>query len=282
MPAGGRRTGRRIAWAFAALVASALASAGPASALTIDFQKYIADGDGLFNDDTFSGQIFDNEYAAQIPGAPTGLGVTVSAQNAANTGFDLAVVFDTENPTGGDTDLEQPFQQLANPSLGFGSGLGPLGTQDPGRIIIIQEHNSGTCDGTSCSSADDEGARPAGIITLVFTDAVTVTGTDFFDIEEAENGSTDNNAVLFFDAAVGGTELIDTISGSVLHTPFTGGDNTWDRLVYNVEGVRRIEIHMGGSGGIDNITIRVPEPGTLALFAFGLAGLGFMRRRISA
>jgi hypothetical protein len=267
--------GRRNWFLALTLVGAVVFAAAPARAITIDFDTFAADGDGLFNDDTFSGQIFDNEYQNQIPGAPAGLGMTVSAQNAAPTGFDLAVIFDTENPSGGDTDLAQPFQQLANPSLGFGSGLGPLGEQNPRRIIILQEHNSGSCTGTQCTPADDEGGQPAGIIIIAFNRAVTATGADFFDIEQLENGTTNDNAIRFFDAEVGGTE----IPGSVQHTPFTGGDWTWDRLTYNVEGVRRIEIHMGGSGGIDNITIKVPEPGTLAVFAFGLAGLGFMRRR---
>ena len=41
-----------------------------------------------------------------------------------------------------------------------------------------------------------------------------------------------------------------------------------------------VELNLRGSGGIDNIVYtEVPEPGTLALFTIGLAGLGFMRRR---
>ena len=50
------------------------------------------------------------------------------------------------------------------------------------------------------------------------------------------------------------------------------------------------EVHFGLSGGgttglvyfvIDNVTIgtRVPEPSTLALLGFGIAGIGYQRRK---
>ena len=38
----------------------------------------------------------------------------------------------------------------------------------------------------------------------------------------------------------------------------------------------------GDSVGFDNLKYEVPEPGTIAIFGFGLVGLGYMRRRRAA
>ena len=59
-------------------------------------------------------------------------------------------------------------------------------------------------------------------------------------------------------AATGSTVLGDTLTGG-----FTG-----------------ISDSLGGY--IDAVNLTVPEPGTLAMFGLGLAGLGFMRRRQTA
>ena len=54
----------------------------------------------------------------------------------------------------------------------------------------------------------------------------------------------------------------------------------WDRLVFNVEGVKRIELNMGGSGAIDNITYSfIPIPSAIWLFGCGLIGLVALARR---
>jgi hypothetical protein len=36
---------------------------------------------------------------------------------------------------------------------------------------------------------------------------------------------------------------------------------------------------MGGSGGVDNLFMSVPEPGTLALTTLGMTGLAIVGRR---
>ena len=62
--------------------------------------------------------------------------------------------------------------------------------------------------------------------------------------------------------------------------PNTGGDNPWDQVVFDVSGVSRIEIYMGGSGAIDNITFSViPVPAAVWLFASSLGLLCWVRGR---
>jgi hypothetical protein len=223
------------------LIALAVASfalvAQSARAITLDFEGF------------GTGQIIDDEYFASD-------GVTISANNL-SAGPDVAIIFDSNNPSGGDTDLGAPFSS---------------GSYYPGNILIIQENH--TCDAYFCSDPDDEGSRPAGIFTIEFNAPVLLGSIDFFDIETAEDGETANNRIWLYGG--GGLLPVD------FWTPDTGGDNTWGTAYFNVADVTRIEIHMGGSGAIDNINFAVPEPSTLLLLGSGLAGLGFMRRRFKA
>jgi hypothetical protein len=207
-------------------------------AAVIDFEGYAP------------GTIIDNEYAPAVTLHTINLG----------GGPDAGVVFDTGNPTGGDSDLGAPFSNT--------SGL--PSNYMPGNVLIIQENH--TCDTLTCTNPDDEGSRRAGTFYFDFSSSITLNSIDFFDIESAENGTTENNAIKLFDAA---DNLISTF-----HTPYTGGDNTWDQLVFDVSGVKRIELNMGGSGAIDNIAYTViPVPAAAWLFASGLVALSGIARR---
>jgi len=67
---------------------------------------------------------------------------------------------------------------------------------------------------------------------------------------------------------------------NTFYTPDTAGDNMWDQLAFNVEGVKRIELNMGGSGAIDNITFSVvPIPAAVWLFGTGFIVLAGLARR---
>ncbi len=214
-----------------------------ASATVIDFEGLLA------------GRIIDDEYADDV---------NVRVENYGG-GPDVGVVFNTNQPTGGDVDLGGPFDSL-NDAL-----------QDryrPGNVLIIHERYD--CGQNYCDEPDDEGSRRAGAFFFDFVAAVTLESIDFFDVETDENGSRPENAIRLFDAAD------NEIMPGMFYTPDTGGDNMWGQLEFNVGGVKRIELNMGGSGAIDNITYSViPIPSAVWLFGSGLVGLVVLARRKS-
>ena len=217
------------------LSASLLCVGSAANAVTLDFEAFS------------TGQIIDDEYT----------GVTINAINGIS-GPNAAVIFDTDNYTGGDTDLAASFSSPQNPGL--------IDNLEPGNVLIIQENN--TCSAGFCSNPDDDAA--GGVINIEFDNPVPLLQSiDFFDIEFHEDDG--NGTVSLFDAT---NALL-----AVFDIPFTGGDNTWDRLVMDTEDVKRIEISLAGSGAIDNIQY-VPIPAAVWLFGSGLIGLiGVSRRK---
>lgn len=209
-----------------------------------------------FDEPIFShGTVVDSEYAPLVG---------ISAQNNGG-GPDLAVAFDTTLSNTLDPDLEGLFDSN-NPAL--------ADDFDPGNVLIIQENSTGCADGT-CNAPDDEGSRPAGIITFRFTQTIELLSMDFFDIERAEDGATLNNRIRLYNS--GGTELLP----DTFYTPNTGGDNLWDQVVFGgISGVQRIDVYMGGSGALDNVVYNVvPIPSSVWLFGAALLGfIGFARR----
>ena len=232
-------------------VALLAAASQPASAWVIDFE-FLTNG--------FSaGDIVNTQLDGANGIFGSAAGVEIGATNLGG-GPNLAVIFDTNNVIGGfsgaDDDLGAPFaNQPAN----------------PGHVLIIQEHSS-SCTSTNCSYPDDEGSRPAGVIDFEFTKPIFFESLDFLDIELAENGTTANNAIRLFD------KDDNEISAGTYYTPHTG-NNGWGQVIFNESFVQRVEVHMGGSGAIDNFKGDVvPEPAALGLLGLGLLGLGFMSR----
>jgi len=239
---------------------------------------------------------------------------------------DVAAAFNTDLSGTNDPDLEAPFTDVSS----FGGDV-PDGTFNPGNVLIIQENYSGCFPDLDCDSTNDEGRRPAGFVDFIFNQAVTIFSLDFFDVETDEDGSTVDNEIHFFNAAgdligvngattlnlfdlLGGDSFddfasteIDVVGGTLqtsnngndratnstseFFTPDTGGNNHWDRLVFNgdlgIQDVAFVRVEFGGSGAIDNLrgdVQLVPVPASVLLFGAGFAvagGAGWVRRRKS-
>jgi hypothetical protein len=182
---------------------------------------------------------------------PNGATMHVTAHNAGG-GPDLAIIFDSAHPTGGDFDLGTPNEDFGGPGKGSGGGDGKPGENATalGHVIIIAENDVDANHDGLVDVPDDESG--GGIVWLSFSHAGRVALT-FVDVDEDESGP---RLVLFHS----GTKVGEAHGHSV-------GQNGAERVDLSSYGdIDTVEIHMDGSNSIGAITVDVPvvgvEPGT--------------------
>lgn len=223
-----------------------------ASATTVTF-------DGLGH-----GAVVTNQYA--------GLGLNIAADNF-NKSFDLAITFDTTRTGTADPDLEDPWERG---NIASGEILN--------EILIIAENNRDQNNDGFIDNPDDEAGNPAGKFILSFATPQTSFGFDILDIEGT---ARENGSVSFFSGAsllrtVGFAEIV-TIGSAFYDSSVVFGDESANRIQpfttanLGTSAFDRVEIRLGGSGGINNVTF-IPSPGSGALLV-SAALLGARRRR---
>jgi len=161
-------------------------------------------------------------------------GVTISAV-ARGQGQDMAMIFDSGNPTGGDRDLGAPHEDFGGPGEGNGGRHGEPGENSVplGNVIIISE------DGDS-SDPDDNGK--GGEIFFDFNFPANVTYMYFLDQDNAGKAAT----VILYDADD------NELTRGQVDAP-SNGDNGVFRLDLNQAGVHRMEVDLPGSGAIASV-----------------------------
>ncbi len=161
-----------------------------------------------------AGTIVDDEFAA--------LGVHVTTHDPANH---PAMIFDSANPTGGDSDLETPGSGMNN-HIALGN------------ILIVSEDGDQT-------DPDDDGS--GGTLIFTFDDPVHIDDVHLLDIDSGESGGS----VKLFDA--GGSVRSVTI-------PPLGG-NSFQVLALDADNVSTMEVHFVSSAALTDVVFERPDPG---------------------
>lgn len=171
-----------------------------------------------------AGTIINSQFAS--------MGVLISADN--NNGPDVALIFDSNNPSGGDMDLGTPNQQYAGPGIGGG---GATNDMPEGKILIIAEdvvdnNNDGLVD-----NPDDD--ANGGRLVFEFTDrAVSIETVRLIDLDDGP-----------------WSIVLELDSGGVTTIPVpTLGDNSAYTVPVYTSDVQRMIVEIGGSGAVAGFT----------------------------
>jgi hypothetical protein len=180
------------------------------------------------------------EAGADLSDAYAGYGARLVTTDRNGQNLSRGIAFDSANPTGGDADLGTPNRDFGGPGQGNGGRDGQPGANDTGRgNLLIRAENVVDANGDGLVDTPDDHAQ-GGRFEYTFDTAVCVYGVDLIDIEDRERGAS----FQFFGAD---DALIDTVTGGGL------GNNSYERLEFEVCGVRAMKATLIGSGAIDNI-----------------------------
>ena len=162
-------------------------------------------------------------------------GVSIRAENARSGHPDLAIIFDSSNPTGGDVDLGAPHEDFGGPGKGTGGRRGEAGENSAalGKILIVAENNVDTNGDGLIDTPDDE--ANGGRLYFEFSDPQDITSIYLIDVE------TGGGVIRAFNA---NSELLTSVNIASL------GDNAVQEVFLDVVDVRWIEIEFATSGGI--------------------------------
>lgn len=164
-----------------------------------------------------SGNIITNQFRAAY-------GIDVRAFGAGSNP-DVAMIFDSSNPTGGDVDLGTPNAQYGGPGIGNG---GASNNQPLGNLLILSEDNS---------QSNPNDAAAGGELRMDFVLPTYVSSMTLVDL--------DNN----------GNKIKITYNGGqdrTINLPNLG-DNSVFVANINQTNVNRIRLILCGSGGLANL-----------------------------
>lgn len=148
--------------------------------------------------------------------------------------------------TGMDQDLGTPNETFGGPGIGSGGEVGRPFENDTalGNLLIIQqrlrdENNDGLVDDPN--DADEEGAILSFDFSLLSNGVATVVALHIIDVEAGEPAAE----VQFFDP--------DGLLIGIFSLPQTGNNGVAQVFFGPVSGVATMEVHLNGSGAIDNL-----------------------------
>jgi len=164
-----------------------------------------------------------------------------------NNGPDVAIIFDSLRPTGGDWDLGSPNVDFGGLGMGAGGGSGQPGenSRPLGNLIIIAENVADANGNGLVDDPDDD--DDGGCITIEFDPGVIPLAITLIDVDEetAVIAVEADGVVVTVDATLPGDNAVKTLDLQGLGT-----------------GLRRVEVCFSHSGGIAEIEY---SPGTTSL-----------------
>ena len=174
-----------------------------------------------------AGQLIDEQWSS--------IGLHISAENNVPGHPDKAIVFDSSNPTGNDTDLQTP-------------GYGPGNDTALGKLLIIaQDDIDADMDGLVDDPNDEAGG---GWLIFAFDSPVAICSATVVDIDD-ENPS--RIAIHFADGSPPAILVVPAL-----------GDNSVQTIGLAFSGVERLEFRFAGSGAVANVGFQ-PCPSVLTL-----------------
>ena len=189
--------------------------------------------------------------------------VTISGTNPLLAG-NTAIIFDSANPTGNDFDLGTTNQDFGGPGVGIGGEAGAeYENNTPHRNILIVAENLTDANNDGLIDDPDDATTIGSILAFDFQgigSTVTLEGMTIIDVEQSEAAAE----VFFYDA-----------NGNQIGLPFAlpqVGDNGVAEVSFgDISGVARMEVHLNGSGAIDNIAFRPDGEGGTDKFTYEIA-----------
>jgi len=163
--------------------------------------------------------------------APIGMHLSATSQ-LPTVQPNKAIFFDTAHPTGGDDDLATP-------------GYGPGNDKAYGMMLVVAENDIDANNDGYIDEPDD--AYNGGLIHFNFDQPQTICSVVLVDIDDSEPNTGITKLRFYADNA--GTQQISAV------TVLPQGDNSVQTVFVRVFGVLRMDVKMGGSGGVPEISM---------------------------
>src|SRR3989344_948240 len=204
--------------------------------ITINFDK------DAQNNDILKGQTIDTEYNS--------LGITVSAHNNNANHPQIAITFDSSNPSGGINGDQIADVDLGTPNIMFGGpGLSETGDNKEAsndtalhNLLIIPDNNVNTTPADGY--IDDPNDEPSGgIFSFVFTKPYAFHSVQFIDLDYSAG-----NVSGYLDTA-------GNIQEFSLNAPKKGGNSVQKIFGDETTEIQLLKISATDSYGIDNLSL---------------------------
>lgn len=209
------------------------------------------------------------DFVSQVCGSGGTGPITVSGKNPvpALTAFNTAIIFDSANPTGGDTDLGTPNQAFGGPGVG-NAGTSGMFINDVarGNILIIANDivDTSPADGRVDNPNDSNNAGTFFTFDFSTVGPVTINSLVAIDFDAMPISQMEKSKVELFDSVASNTPIATFI------IPRTGDNGVATIALGPTAGVMKMIVMMDGSGAIDDIKFSVGDGNGACCFGDGI------------